>query len=593
VTTPRRLKPVDAVIIGYGWTGAILAKTLTDAGLHVVALERGPARDTSPDFEYPRIADELRHGIRGELWQPLASETVTVRHTVNDLAVPYRKYGSFVLGNGVGGAGVHWNGQLWRASPEDLRFRSQIEERYGKHFIRPEMTIQDYPVSFEELEPHFDHFEKVCAVSGLAGNLRGTVRAGGNPFEGPRSDEFPTPPLPAIYAAQLFEKAATQLGYRSFPLPAANSSVAFTNPYGVRLGPCNLCGYCERFGCFLYSKASPQTTILPILADRSNLEVRTGAYVTRILQDSSRKRATGVLYIDQSGQEVEQPADLVVLSAFQMHNVRLLLLSGIGTAYDPNTGQGVVGKNYAYQMCGITTAFFGEDVQINPFIGAGAAGMRVIDEFNSDHYDHSQAGFVGGALIFAGGTGGRPIEQMPLPPTTARWGGAWKAAVRKHYRHSAPVTFQGTVMSYKDRYLSLDPTYKDRHGIPLLRITFDWHDNEYRMAAYTAAKMEEIVRQMQPQSQATVLLKPGNHYDVRIYQSTHTTGGAIMGSNPANSVINRYSQSWDLPNLFIYGASAFPQNIGYNPTGLLAALAYFSADKLKSSYLNSPGPLAS
>jgi len=64
-----------------------------------------------------------------------------------------------------------------------------------------------------------------------------------------------------------------------------------------------------------------------------------------------------------------------------------------------------------------------------------------------------------------------------------------------------------------------------------------------------------------------------------------------MGTNPANSVINRYSQSWDLPNLFIYGASAFPQNVGYNPTGLLAALAYFSADKLKSSYLKSPGPL--
>jgi gluconate 2-dehydrogenase alpha chain len=593
VTTPRKLKPVDAVIIGYGWTGAILAKTLTDAGLHVVALERGPARDTAPDFEYPRIADELRHGIRGELWQPLASETVSVRHTVNDTAVPYRKYGSFVLGNGVGGAGVHWNGMLWRASPEDLHFRSHIEERYGKRFIPPEMTIQDYPVSFEELEPHFDHFEKVCGVSGVAGNLRGTLRSGGNPFEGPRSDEFPTPPLPAIYAAQLFEKASAELGYRAFPLPAANSSVAFTNPYGVRLGPCNLCGYCERFGCFLYSKASPQTTILPILADRSNLEVRTNAYVTRILQDSAKKRATGVVYIDENGQELEQPADLVILSAFQMHNVRLLLLSGIGNPYDPSTGNGVVGKNYAYQMVGATMAFFDENTHINPFIGAGAAGMRVVDELNSDHYDHSKVGFIGGATIYAGGTGGRPIDQMLLPPTVPRWGRAWKAAVRRHYRHSAPVTLQGTVMSYRDRYLSLDPTYKDKYGIPLLRLTFDWHDNEYRMAAYTASKMEEIVRQMKPETQATLLMKPGNHYDVRIYQSTHTTGGAIMGSNPANSVINRYSQSWDLPNLFIYGASAFPQNIGYNPTGLLAGLAYFSADKLKSSYLKSPGPLVS
>jgi gluconate 2-dehydrogenase alpha chain len=88
-----RKKPVDAVIIGYGWTGAIMAKTLTDAGLSVVALERGPARDTAPDFEYPRIIDELKHGIRGELWQPLAKETMTIRHSSNDVASPYRRSG--------------------------------------------------------------------------------------------------------------------------------------------------------------------------------------------------------------------------------------------------------------------------------------------------------------------------------------------------------------------------------------------------------------------------------------------------------------------------------------------------------------------
>jgi gluconate 2-dehydrogenase alpha chain len=587
----RRARPVDAVIIGYGWTGAIMAKTLTDAGLSVVALERGPARDTSPDFEYPRIVDELKHAIRGDLWQPLAKETVTVRHGTADVAVPYRRYGSFVLGNGVGGAGVHWNGQLWRASPEDLRLRSRLEERYGKSAIPEEMTIQDYPVSFEELEPHFDHFEKVCGVSGIAGNLRGEIRPGGNPFEGRRSDEFPTPPLPAIEVARRFEVATAELGYKSFPLPSANSSIAFTNPYGVRLGPCNLCGFCERFGCFLYSKASPQTTILPILAERSNLEVRTKAYVTRILRDGTGKRATGVLYVDGEGQEVEQPADLVILSAFQMHNVRLLLLSGIGAPYDPSTGDGVVGKNYAYQMCSESALYFSEDVEINPFIGAGAAGQRIIDEFNSDHFDHSGLGFVGGSLIYAGATGGRPIDQMMIPPDAPRWGSGWKSAIRKHYRHSAPLGTQGSVMSYRDSYLSLDPTYKDSHGLPLLRLTFDWHDNEYKMAAYCAAKMEEIVRVMNPERYATLSFKPGNHYDVRIYQSTHTTGGAIIGSNPRDSVINRYSQSWDVSNLFVYGASAFPQNIGYNPTGLLAGLAYFSAAAIRDTYLKSPGPL--
>jgi gluconate 2-dehydrogenase alpha chain len=587
----ERKRQVDAVIIGYGWTGAIMAKTLTDAGLSVVALERGPGRDTSPDFEYPRIADELKYGIRGDLWQPLANETVTIRHGMHDVAAPYRKYGSFILGNGVGGAGTHWNGQLWRASPEDLRLRTHIEQRYGKKFIPADMTIQDYPISFEELEPYFDHFEKVCGVSGIAGNLRGQIKPGGNPFEGPRSDEFPTPPLPPIHVARLFERATAELGYKSFPVPSANSSIAYTNPYGVRLGPCNLCGFCERFGCFLYSKASPQTTILPILADRQNLEVRTNAYVKKILLDRTGKVATGVVYVDENGVEVEQPATLIILSAFQMHNVRLLLLSGIGRPYDPVTGEGLVGKNYAYQMCSLTGAFFSEDVEINPFIGAGSAGQRVIDEFNSDHLDHSLLGFIGGSLIYAGGTGGRPIEQMMLPPDAPRWGSGWKAAIRKHYRHSAPIGTLGSVMSYRDRYLSLDPTYKDAHGLPLLRITFDWHDNEYRMAAYSAAKMDEIVRAMKPEKQVTLVLRSGDHYDTRVYQTTHTTGGAIIGSNPSNSVINRYSQSWDVSNLFIYGASSFPQNIGYNPTGLLAGLTYFSAAKIRDTYLKSPGPL--
>jgi gluconate 2-dehydrogenase alpha chain len=584
-------KPVDAVIIGFGWTGAIIAKTLTESGLSVVALERGPLRDTNPDFQYPRIVDELRHGIRGELWQPLAKETVTVRHNVEATAAPYRQYGSFVLGNGVGGAGVHWNGQLWRASPEDLRLRSHIEARYGKKFIPPDMTIQDYPVSFEELEPHFDHFEKVCGVSGTAGNLRGKLQDGGNPFEGARSDEYPTPPLPPICSAQLFERAGAQLGYKSFPMPAANSSIAYTNPYGVRLGPCNLCGFCERFGCFLYSKAAPQTTILPVILQRSNLEVRANSYVTRILLDKSGTRAIGVRYIDASGAEIEQPASLVILSAFQLHNVRLLLMSGIGKPYDPKTGTGVVGKNYAYQMITATLAFFDEEVQINPFIGAGAAGQRVVDEFSSDHFDHAKHGFIGGSVLQTGGTGGRPIAQLYLPPDVPRWGKQWKAAAKRHYLHTAAYETQGSVMSYRDRYLDLDPTYRDSHGLPLLRMTFDWHDNEYKLAEFSSARLAEVVRATNPKRQASILMKPGQSYDTRFYQSTHMTGGAIMGSNPSNSVINRYSQSWDVPNLFVLGASAFPQNISYNPTGLLAGLAYFSAAKVRDTYLKAPGAL--
>jgi gluconate 2-dehydrogenase alpha chain len=85
--------------------------------------------------------------------------------------------------------------------------------------------------------------------------------------------------------------------------------------------------------------------------------------------------------------------------------------------------------------------------------------------------------------------------------------------------------------------------------------------------------------------------KKGMHYDTRLYQSTHTTGGAVMGSSPQNSVVNKYLQSWDVSNVFVMGASAFPQNMGYNPTGLVAALAYHSAKAIREQYLKNAGPL--
>jgi gluconate 2-dehydrogenase alpha chain len=80
-------------------------------------------------------------------------------------------------------------------------------------------------------------------------------------------------------------------------------------------------------------------------------------------------------------------------------------------------------------------------------------------------------------------------------------------------------------------------------------------------------------------------------YDIVPYQSTHNTGGTIMGTDPKTSVVNRYLQSWDADNLFIMGASTFPQQPSYNPTGPVGALAYWSADAIVTKYLKSPGPL--
>jgi gluconate 2-dehydrogenase alpha chain len=120
-------------------------------------------------------------------------------------------------------------------------------------------------------------------------------------------------------------------------------------------------------------------------------------------------------------------------------------------------------------------------------------------------------------------------------------------------------------------------------------MTFDFTDNEHKMSDYLTDRAAEIAREMG--GREIKISRRTGHYSIVPYQTTHNTGGAIMGADPTKSVVNRYAQSWDVPNLFVVGASAFPQNAGYNPMGTLAALTYFSVDKIKESYLRSPGPL--
>src|SRR6202166_2062788 len=138
------------------------------------------------------------------------------------------------------------------------------------------------------------------------------------------------PPLKQGYAQELFTKAATGLGLHPFPRPSANISAAYTNPYGCSMAPCTYCGFCERFGCANYSKASPQTCVLPALVREPTFEARTGSEVTRVNLSKAGKTAPGVTYVDLNGEEWEQPADIVLVCAYSLFNVRLLLLSGIG-----------------------------------------------------------------------------------------------------------------------------------------------------------------------------------------------------------------------------------------------------------------------
>ena len=582
-----RLPPIDVVLVGFGWTAAIMGHELTEAGLDVVAIERGKFRDTVPDFATTHVQDELRYAARRALFERPARDTLSFRNSIDQTALPMRHLGSFLPASGVGGGGVHWNGQTWRFLPEDFVVRSHTLKRYGKNFIPSDMTIQDWGVTYAELEPYYDRFEYLCGVSGQAGNVGGNIQPGGNPFEGPRKRGYPLAPLERSFMTEKFQKAATEAGFKPFPCPAANTSAAYKNPLGVQMGKCTFCGYCEWFACGNYSKASPQTTILPVLLAKKNFSYRTECDVTRVNLDASGKRATGVTYIDAHGKEFEQPAELVVLCAFAQHNVHLLLLSGIGKPYDPKANTGVVGRNYAYQITSAVDVF--QDDIVNPFMGAGALG-QAIDEFNGDNFDHGPHGFIGGGYIALWNTGGRPIEQQTqVPEGTPNWGSAWKRARAENYLSAMSISTHGSVMSFRDSYLDLDPTYRDVYGNPLLRMTFDFHANELKMSRFLTDKAALIAQAMKPRSMHKKYRE--GPYSIVPYQTTHNTGGAAMGDDPKTSVVNRYLQSWDVPNVFVLGSSVFPQNHGYNPTGTVGALAFWAADAIRSRYLREQGPL--
>ncbi len=585
-TDPRK----DVVIVGLGWTGSIMGMELCEEGLEVLALERGPDRDTVPDFQYPQVADELRYGIRFEFMQRPRNTTLTVRHTTDDVALPFRRWGSFLPGDGVGGAGIHWNGVHWRPLVEELRLRSYVEETFGADIIPEDMQLQDWGVTYEEMEPYFERFEQVAGISGQAGNLNGEIQEGGNPFEGPRANPFPLPPLPTTLSNEMFADAARSMGYHPFVRAGGNASKAYTNPYGMQLGPCNFCGFCERYGCLNYSKSSPQTCVLDALKRRPNFQYRTNAEVMRVELAEDGQTATGVTWFDEEAQEeVFQPADIVILAAYQLHNVHLMLLSGIGQPYDPATGEGVTGRNYSYQMMGGTSMHF-EDINFNPFVGAGANGVA-IDDFAISQIDFAAEGFIGGSYIGNGQTNGQPIRSMSLPSGSASWGAEWKRDIARWYGHSMGVSSHGSNMSYRDTYLDLDPTYTDRHGRPLLRMTFDWKPNEIAMTQFMRRQIEPIVEAMNPTHWSSAYKEEGARYDTTSYQTTHNVGGAVMGNDPATSAVNRYLQSWDVHNVFVMGAGAFPQNLQYNPTGMVGGLTYWSAEAIRRDYLQNPGPL--
>jgi gluconate 2-dehydrogenase alpha chain len=570
------IEKTDVVIVGVGAAGGILAAELGKAGMKVIGLERGPRLKTS-DFE-PH--DELRYFQRQDLRPDPKRMPVTWRPNAKATAHPVPSQNN---GNQAGGGTVHYGAVSWRFHEDDFRVRSQTIARYGADAIPEGSSIIDWPLSYAELEPYYERAEYELGVSGRAGNLNGKKVDGGNVFEAPRQRDYPLPPLLNDQVGANFEPAAKKLGLHPFPTPHA----ILSQPYKDRPG-CTYCGFCQAFGCHVGAKSSILVTKLPEADATGNFKLITGALCYRVNSDNSGK-ATGVSYYgpDRSDNTIE--ADIVILAPFIYDNVRLLLLSK--TEKFPEglaNSSGHVGKHIMAHIGARAFAAF-DDRHVNVYMGPSAQ-KNSLDDFNADNFDHKDLGFIRGAQISAGPAGleGGPLGtamSMNPPPGVPRWGAAFRDFYAKYYTRHTALTGQTENLPYADQTIDLDPNVRDAWGLPAPRMTYDWRrPNEKARVEFVQKKMVEIGRAMGAAQVWTAPFGPGA-------PGAHHQGGTRMGGDPHESVVNKYSQSWDIPNLFIMGSSTHPTMSGFNPTLTIQALAYMTADAIVNKYRKNPGAL--
>lgn len=565
-----KLDKVDVVTIGVGWTGGIVAAELTKAGYKVVGLERGGYKETE---DFVNKHDELKFVHREEMMLDLSDDTVTFRNNLDETATPRRE--NLSLGTSVGGAGFHWSAQTHRYFPYDFKIREETIERYGEEKIPDGMTLQDWGITYDELEPYYDKFEKIMGISGEE-----------DPLAGERTNPYPTPPLHKTKGMRLFEEAARNLGYHPYAMPSGTVSEEYENPDGQTLNACQYNGFCTSYACEWGAKASPIITVIPTAQATGNFELRTNSRVTRVLYEGDR--ATGVLYVDtRTGEEFEQPAEIVAMTSQTFTNTRLLLLSEIGTPYNPKTGEGIIGKNFTdHNVYGLQVQGFFNDQKFNTYIGSGAQGLTFSD-FNADNFDHTDYDFIHGGQIEFRHEARAPIGNNPVPQGTPSWGKEFKEKSLFYYHRALSLTTVFAIMPWRNHYLDLDPNYTDAAGDPLIRATFDYTDQDRNLRNVLQEVAEEVLAEMG--ADIIEIVDMPEHYSP--HGATHNGGGVIMGDSPDTSAVNNYLQMWEMDNLFVFGASAFPQFGSTNPTLTLGALAYRATEGMIDYLENGGGQL--
>lgn len=544
---------VDVVIVGVGGVGGFIAPFLAQAGLRVVGLEAGPWWRRS-EFQ----PDELgtTYYCRAELGQKFLQEIPRWRRNAD---APTQEL-TFSLGrmvNGVGGSAIHYGAWLRRFPAHSFRLRSHALERWGAGVLPKGSTVVDWPLSYDELSASFTAVEQIVGIAG----------DGDDPFR-PSDVPYPLPPTRPFRLGETFAAGARSLGLHPHHAPVGMN----TRPYN---------GYPEMsysswhngFGSWTGDKWHPgQTSVRDALAT-GNFDLRTGCRVTRVLTNGEG-RAVGVEYVDALGRPQTQRAGTVILAAYTFETVRLMFLSaderhpgGLGNA----TGQ--LGKHFMTKMFPHVDGYFPHMI-FNRHAGPASQAV-VLDDFLDASFDCGAHGFLGGSTLGAENQF-LPIQisRETLPDDVPSWGQGYKDHLRQ-WQHWAVVRMQPEALSYHANFLDLDPTHRDRSGLglPVLRVTYDLHENERRIAEYMEGKSEEILRAMG----ATKTWRGPRFTGAG---SSHDVGGARMGDDPAESVLDRHLAVHDTPGLYVFSGAAFPTCAGVNPTLTLWALSHWAAHRL-------------
>src|SRR5699024_1960688 len=221
VEMAKKLDKVDVVVVGVGWAGGIISAEMAKAGKEVVALERGEHKERS---DYIGVKDELRFDNRFQIMQNLSGETITSRNEVEETALPVRTRSNMQIGTGLGGASVHWAGATYRYWPYDFEIRSQTIDRYGEDKIPKDMNVQDWGITYDEMEKYYFKWEETAGISGEQ-----------DPLAPERENDWPNPPLKETPSLKLFKDATKKLDLNPFQIAAGNMSEQYENPDGETL----------------------------------------------------------------------------------------------------------------------------------------------------------------------------------------------------------------------------------------------------------------------------------------------------------------------------------------------------------------------